>query len=137
MARNSLDDFKKRMKAIPKAARVEIAKALEASAEEMAATARRFAPVRTGALRDSIVVTPAGEATPAHSQPGGAHVVPELTVAVTAGNTKVRYAHLVEHGTVDTPAQPFFWPAYRLHKKRVKSRMSRAMGKAAKAARGT
>jgi HK97 gp10 family phage protein len=72
-------------------------------------------PVRTGHLRDSIVVTPPGETTPAYAT-GGSTTVPENKVAISAGNTAVRYAHLVEFGTEKAHAQPFFWPAYRLFK---------------------
>lgn len=71
---------------------------------------------------------------------------PDLSVTITAGNDFVRYAHLVEFGTAPhtnggrfagsqhpgTAAQPFFYPGYRAHKKRVKSRVSRAITKAAK-----
>jgi hypothetical protein len=83
----------------------------------------------SGALIDSIVMTPGGQATPPYSQPGGSMVVPENAVAVTAGNSEVRYPHLVEYGTVKAAAQPFFWPAYRLLKKRLSNRIKRAVGK--------
>jgi HK97 gp10 family phage protein len=59
-------------------------------------------------------------------------VVPETSVAVTAGNTDVRYAHLVEHGTVKAHAQPFFWPAVRMHRKKAKAAIKRAVATAVK-----
>lgn len=125
-----LSRFQRRMRAIPKAARAAVQPALVKGAEEIAASARRLAPVDEGDLRDSIVATKPGEATPRYSQPGGSRVLQENQAAVTAGNTDVRYAHLVEYGTTQAPAQPYFWPAYRLLRKRAANRVKRAIGKA-------
>jgi HK97 gp10 family phage protein len=116
------------------------------TADEMVDLAQGFAPVRTGALRDSIVATGPGGTPPAYSQGGGAGVVPEGSYAVSAGNKKVRYAHLVEYGTkphtnegefkgTQNPGakrQPFFWPAYRLVRKQMRSRAVRSINKAVK-----
>lgn len=115
------------------------------AAAAMAGYARDFVPVRTGALRDSIVVTPPGGVPPGYSQ--GARVVPPGSYMVTAGNSKVRYAHLVEFGTAphvnagrfagtQNPGarqQPFFWPSYRLIRKQMRSRAKRAVNRAVKA----
>lgn len=88
------------------------------SAEEVANLAKRFVPVRSGALRDSITFD-AVEGKPA--------------AQATAGDAKAYYAGWVEHGTTKNKAQPFMWPAYRLLKKRIVSRMGRALSKSAKA----
>jgi len=93
---------------------------------------RNLAPVDTGALRESIVVTPGGQNTPPYSQPGGSRVVPENAAVVTAGNDGVRYPHLVEYGTKDAVAQPFFWPAVRSKKKKIANRVKRSISKAAR-----
>jgi HK97 gp10 family phage protein len=122
---------------MPKIAREEIHGALKLSAEEMTSTAKSFAPVDSGDLRNSIGYT-FGEYKPENSNVrgvtggGGKLNDPDLTVSVHAGDAKAYYAAFVEFGTVDTPAQKFFFPAYRLVKKRVKSRISRATSKAAK-----
>lgn len=148
-----------RLKRLPKAIVDAATPALLKQAQELAATMKQLAPVDTGDLRDSIVVTPPDATTPPYSQPGGFMVVPELSAAVTAGNTNVRYAHLVEYGTkasagrasrrdtrfksivamtraygshAATPAQPFFWPAVRLHNKRAKKAIKAAIGRAVK-----
>lgn len=118
-----------RMKAIPKNVREAVQPALKASGDELAGRMRQLAPEDTGDLKDSIAVTPAGQATPPYSQPGGSRVVPENAVMVTVGNSDVRYPHLVEYGTANAPAQPFFWPAFRLSKKRITNRIKRAIGK--------
>ena len=38
----------------------------------------------------------------------------------------------MEYGTAETTAQPFFWPVVRSSRKRVKSRITRAIRKAVK-----
>ena len=96
----------------------------------MVSTMRTFVPKDTHDLEQSIKYTVSGNATPAYSQPGGSMVVPENAVAVTVGNSDVRYGHLVEYGTADTPAQPFFWPAVRLNRKKMQARLKRAVGTA-------
>ena len=62
-------------------------------------------------------------------------VVPENTAAITVGNSDVRYPHLQEFGTTHHAAQPFFWPGFRMGRKRALDRIKRAIGKAIKEAR--
>lgn len=127
---SGVDALNQKLAAIPRATRAEIRKVLEKSADEMVTFAKQLAPVDSGTLRDSIrkepgandlavVVTAGGEAT---------------TKAARAGQGEYDYALGVEFGTVDTPEQPFFWTSYRAVKKRAKSRASRAVRKAVKAA---
>ncbi|TPM61102.1 HK97 gp10 family phage protein [Mesorhizobium sp. B2-2-4] len=117
-----------------KAPRAAVLPALLKSAEELAGAQRALAERSrdTGALIDSIEVTPPGHSTPPYSQPGGMRVAGETEVLVTAGNEDVRYAHLVEFGTSKTEAEPFFWPAVRLLRKRLQNRINRAARKAVK-----
>lgn len=119
---------------IARAPREAVLPALIKSGNELAAAQKVLAETSrdTGALIDSIAVTLPGHSTPAYSQPGGARVAGETEVLVTAGNTDVRYPHLVEYGTSDTDAQPFFWPAFRLLRKRLQNRNNRAAKKAVK-----
>lgn len=118
------------MRAIPQAVREAVKPAIVKSADEIADMQRRLAPEDTGALRDSITVTPPGQATPAYSQPGGSRVASELEAVITAGNSEVRYPHLVEHGTTKAAAQPFFWPGFRLTRKRAATRIKSAVSRA-------
>ncbi|SFB82300.1 HK97-gp10 family putative phage morphogenesis protein [Tropicimonas isoalkanivorans] len=134
MGDGGLSKFQKRMNAIPKEVREAVKPALMKSAEETAAAMRTLAPVDSGDLRDSIAVTGPGQATPPYSQPGGSYTVPENAVSITAGNTDVRYAHLAEYGTKDTAAQAYFWPGFRLHRKRSLNRIKRAISKAVREA---
>lgn len=131
MASNDgLDDLMRAFDRVRTAPRQQIMKALLASGNELADAQQHLAPKDTHALANSISVTGPGETTPPYSQPGGSRVAGETEVIVTAGNTDVRYAHLVEYGTSKTEPQPFFWPALRLLRKRLQQRIDRAGRKA-------
>lgn len=129
-----LSKFQKRLGAIPTRVREAARPALVKQGNDMAVMMRILAPddPATGApdLRSSIAVTGPGEQTPPYSQPGGSTVVPENACAVTVGNTDVRYPHLIEYGTTKMRAQPFFWPAVRLMRKKSTNAIKRAVAKA-------
>lgn len=141
MAVQGLDQLKRKMKRIPIAAQEAAKKAVLESGQELAGLQRRLVAVDEGDTRDSIAVTPPGGTTPPYSQPGGSRTAGPLQTIVTAGNTKVRTAHLLEFGTAPhinggwaagtqhpgTAPQPFFFPAYRALRKRMKSRISRSI----------
>jgi HK97 gp10 family phage protein len=134
MASDQLMRLQKRLKAIPEGVKAAVKPALEKSGNELVGTMKQLAEASrdSGDLIDSIQMTPGGKATPLYRQPGGSTVVPENSVAITAGNSEVRYPHVVEYGTQKAPAQPFFWPAYRLLKKRITNRIKRAVSKSVK-----
>lgn len=125
--------FQRRLLAIPDDVLEAVQPSVRNQAKAMAATMRALAPVDEGDLKESITVTTAGLTTPAYSQPGGSITVPANAAAITVGNSDVRYPHLVEFGTRKTNAQPFFWPAYRFHRKRsaraIKAAIRRAIKK--------
>ena len=131
-----LASFQRRMKAIPQAVREGVKPSLIAAADMVADAMRALAPVDEGDLRTSIAVTGPLESTPPYSQPGGAAMVPENMAAVTVGNSNVRYPHLQEYGTKHAAAQPFFWPGFRLTRKkaagRIKTGLSRVIRKTGK-----
>lgn len=130
-----LSSFQKRMRAIPEAARKAIAPAVMQSAYDIADIMEGLAPEDEGDLIGSIAVTGPGQSMPPYSQPGGSMVVPENTAAITVGNSDVRYPHLQEFGTTHHAAQPFFWPGFRMGRKRALDRIKRAIGKAIKEAK--
>lgn len=145
------DALKRKMRMFPVRARREIAKAMELSAEEIVRLAKSLAPVDDGDLQMSIGWT-WGEA------PKGSMVLGtvrqegrgagNMVVTIYAGGGKAFYARWVEFGTSPhinagtrsgtqhpgTAARPFFYPAYRALRKRVRSRTSRAINTAAKSA---
>ena len=130
-----LASFRGRMRAMVKAGKAATAPALLQGGYEVAQAIEALAPEDEGDLKGSIAVTPAGQMTPPYSQPGGSHVVPENQVAITAGNSDVRYPHLQEYGTSHHPAQPFFWPGFRLARKRAENRIKRVLAKAIREAK--
>lgn len=140
-----------KMAALPAEVRSAIKQALAEGADEITDMQKRLAPVKTGDLRNSIVQTWGGHRVRYSSLNATAGAGdPDLTVRISAGNSKVRYAHLIEFGTAPhinggkfvgsqhpgTKAQPFFYPPYRALRKRVKSRITRATTKAAKKVAG-
>lgn len=130
-----LSSFQRRMRAIPEAARRAVDPSLLKGGDIIADAIRTLAPVDEGDLVASIAVTGPGMATPPYSQPGGAAVVPLNAAAVTVGNSNVRYPHLVEYGTSHAPAHPFFWPGFRLSRKRALAMIKRGIGKAVRDAK--
>jgi HK97 gp10 family phage protein len=126
-----LSRIQQRLSAIPKLLKDRMKVVTLEEAGKLAADMRALAlsSKDTGKLIESVTVTPAGERTPPYSQPGGTTVVPENAAMVTAGNRDVRYPHLVEYGTAKAHAQPFFWPAVQLNKRRMLARMRREIGK--------
>jgi HK97 gp10 family phage protein len=146
MAIQGLAQLRRKMRAIPQKAKDAARVAVVHGAEEIQGVQQNLVPYKEGELHDSIHVTLPGQTTPPYSQPGGARTAGPEEAIVTAGNSKVRYAHLVEFGTEQHPnggmfagtehpgtkAQPFFWPGYRAVRKRVRSRITRSINKAIK-----
>lgn len=138
------DKLLARLKSLSKTIESDLGMAANEAADEMVVVARRLAPKRTGALAKSIAATYGGQMTPPHSQPGGSTLVPPTAAMVTAGNDEVRYPHLVEFGSAPHPQggwaegtdhpgtapRPFFFPAYRLIRKRANRKMAKALRKA-------
>lgn len=104
-----------RMNAIPKNVREAVQPALDKSATELVGMQKTLAPVDEGDLQDSI-----------RSEPGD-H---ELQRKVIAGDDKAFYARWREFGTASQAASPFFYPAFRLLRKRLTNRIKRSIGKA-------
>ncbi|ORE90633.1 phage protein, HK97, GP10 [Stappia sp. 22II-S9-Z10] len=140
--------IRRQLRRLEPEAKREVQASVVAGAEMVAARQRQMVRRVSGDLYDSIDVTKPGETTPPHSQPGGARQAGEFEAIVTAGNSGVRYAHLVEFGTqphkaggifegLEHPganAQPFFWPGYRLVRKPVRAMVKRSIRRAIKRA---
>lgn len=131
------DKFLRQIGALPQALRAEIRRALEVSAEEATDLMKRFAPEESGDLKASIGHSfddaPAGALKSAARE---AKAETGLAVTMFAGGEKTTrrsgkypydYAMGQEHGTQDMPANPFFYPGYRLARKRAKARLARAL----------
>lgn len=136
------DRMRRVLKALPKTVRARLRQAILDGANDIAEMQKKLAPVRTGALRDSIVVTPGEQDVPRYAALKSRRTEkdPELAAIISAGNSKVRYAHLVEFGssphinegqfpgTANPGArpQPYFYPGFRAKKKAAQNRINRA-----------
>lgn len=128
--------LRRKLEQMPETVRAAMAGALEQGANEIADMARRLAPRRDNVLADSIEVKPSEQARRRGRFGSGE------TLTATRGSVKAefglswmvsvsaRHAKHLEFGTVKMTAQPYFFPSYRALKRRAKSRVSRAMGRA-------
>ncbi|MDB5541395.1 MAG: Phage protein gp10 family [Devosia sp.] len=114
-----LEALNRKLARMPAAAKTQIRAALDSSADEMVSMARTLAPVLEGDLKNSI------------EKIDGSH---ELQILVRAGGGAAGLAYIAEYGHGKAAPRPFFWPAYRSLRKRIRSRLTRAINKAAKGA---
>lgn len=141
---SGIADFKRRLAALPQAAKEEIRPALEAGANEITGIQKAAAPEgETGNLKESIEwewgYTGPSEARKALGEAG-------LIITIKAGGAlttkEVRkgsgisydYALGQELGTKDMDPQPYFRPGFRLGKPRAINRIARAATRGAKKA---
>lgn len=125
------DQFRAFLKANEERIKAEMLKAQDGNAKQFAREVRRRTPVDQGDLKRSIKVTGPGERTPAYSR-GGAQTVPPDTVMVTAGNEKVRYGHIVEHGSKKMSGRKFWWPTLKTLRQKFRNRNKAALRRALK-----
>ncbi len=125
---------RKLTKTIPASVRKAVREALQKGADEIVATMKAFVPVDSGAAKASIGWTwgDAPKGTVTLGKVGPAREGSER-ITIYAGGGEAFYARYLEFGTRKMPPHPFFFPAYRLHKKRVRSRVQRSLAKAVKA----
>ncbi|AYD00026.1 HK97-gp10 family putative phage morphogenesis protein [Neorhizobium sp. NCHU2750] len=142
----NLERLQKKLDRLPSVAMARIREAMEQAAGEIVALAKSLVPTDTGSLRDSIGWTwgraPRGAMSLASVQMIGG----DLTITIYAGNDEAYYARWIEFGTKEhiaggkfkgatipaQPARPFFYVSFRARRKSTKSRISRAITKAAK-----
>lgn len=139
-----LKQLQRKLDRLPDAVKMRIREAMEQGAEEIVSLAKSLAPYSS--LKDSIGWTwgraPKGAITLAKVETTGG----DLTITVFAGNSETYWARWVEFGTkahtaggmfagAEIPSQaakPYFFVSFRASRKRVKSRITRAINKAAK-----
>lgn len=127
---------RKLTRTIPQKVREATRQAMEKGADEVVATMKNYVPVDTGRLRDSIAWTwgdaPSGAVVVGQSSSIGDGERITIYAGVRGNNNYDQgfYVRFVEFGTRAMHAQPFFFPAWRLNKRRVKSQITRAMKKA-------
>lgn len=147
MTVEGLDRLRRKLtKTLPDAAKLRIKEALEQSANEAVSQMKRLAPVDDGDLQRSISWTWGAAPKGAIALATSSRSVDGLRITIFAGNEKAYYARFVEFGTAPhinkgkfagskhpgTSAQPFFFPGWRIARKKVKGRVTRAIRKAAR-----
>ncbi|UGX87120.1 HK97 gp10 family phage protein [Phyllobacterium meliloti] len=146
MAVLGLKKLNAKLKRLPAAAEAAIRTAMEQSANEIVALMKSLVPVDKGDLRESIGWTWGSKPKYSQAIASVTSASGNLTLTIHVGNSKVRYAHLVEFGTAPhlnggqfagtqhpgTKAEPFFFVSWRALRKRAKSRITRAITKSAK-----
>lgn len=148
MTTRGLQDLQRRLNGMPAIAKARIRQAMEKGAEEIVAMMKRLVAVDDGDLRDSIGWT-WGRAPRGSISVGSVNMLGgELTITIYAGNATAYYARFVEFGTAShtaggefagatipaISASPYFYVSFRANRKRVKSRIVRAINKAAREA---
>lgn len=130
MADNGMRSLKRRLARIPASVKAAVRPALNQAADEMVRSARVMVPKGdTKALSQSIRKEDGRDELQILVKAGG----PTTTKPVRSGaSATYDYAAAMEFGTRKVAAQPYFWPAYRLNKKRMSSRIRRAITKAVK-----
>lgn len=149
---DGLDRLNRKLAALPVAAKKRIREAMEQGASEIVSMMKSLVPVgSSGDLKESIDWTwgeaPKGAMTLARVRSRGAGATgSENLITIYAGNAKGFYARFVEFGTSAhtaggkfagaeipaIPASPFFYVSFRANRRRVKSRITRAINKSAK-----
>lgn len=128
---DGLARFQKRWRAIPRNARINVRAAMEHAATDIVEEMWSRAPQDEGVLAMSIGWTwgepPKGAMTIGTV---GGSPTEGMRITIFAGGGDAFYAWFQEFGTLDMPANPFFFPVWRARRKNVKSRLSRAMTKA-------
>lgn len=126
----SVKQFQDLMERLPKEVAKELRDAPHQEGERLAATMRQVVPQgidNRRELLESIRVEDGRRPLQVFVKAGG----PLTTKEVRAGSgVSYDYALANEFGTQKMTAQPFFWPTYRLLKKRIRSAISRKSRKA-------
>nr|WP_010400149.1 HK97-gp10 family putative phage morphogenesis protein [Paracoccus sp. TRP] len=119
-----------------KAAKVAAAAKAQArvGGEQVASAMRYLAPREQGELIRSIRVEDAASISTSKGERGFIGVVvkagDETTIVTNESGGRFQNAKLQEHGTKNMPANPYFNPAWRANRSRVRSAISRAVRKA-------
>lgn len=143
--------LRRRLMRLPEEVKAQLKRDFAQGADDIVDMMKTYAPVDDGELRDSIHWRWAGDKQVAYSQGDTSGAAPgelgDMSIRIAAGNTKVRYAHLVEFGAAPhvaggmfkgaqhpgRQAQPFFFPSYRAQRKRVVKNFRSGIRKAMKA----
>lgn len=105
----------------------QLARDIRNEADRLAAAIKAAAPVASGALRDSVQVRRKKSDTELEVTAGGDTTTREIR---EGSGVSYDYARAVEFGTVDRPAQPFFFNTYRQMAPEIRRNLDDAIARA-------
>lgn len=120
MANASVERFRKLTEELKKEVHDLAVSELLKRATELAGLIESVAPVDEGGLKTTIKVVPGKKDTIVRIVAGG-----QKTVRPGVSSKPYDYARADEFGTVNMPARPFFFPTYRLQRKKIRAAMKR------------
>lgn len=126
----SVSQFQDLMARLPKVVAAELANAPREQGESLAAAMRRSVPTGVDGrqeLEESIRVEAGRRPLQVLVKAGGSLTTREVR---QGAGVYYDYANANEFGTQKMTAQPFFWPTYRLLKKKMRSAIARQARKA-------
>lgn len=105
----------------------QLARDIRNEADRLAAAIKAAAPVASGALRDSVQVRRKKSDVDLEVTAGGDATTKEIR---EGSGVAYDYARAVEFGTVDSPAQPFFFNTYRQMAPEIRRNLDDAIARA-------
>lgn len=120
MANKSVERFRKLTDELRKEVHVVAVAELNTQAQNLTKLMKSAAPHKEGDLEHSIRVIPGKKDTTVRVVAGG-----RLTIRKSVSTQPYDYARADEFGTVHMTARPFFFPTYRLMRKKIISTMRR------------
>lgn len=133
-----LEALKRKFRALPGAVQAEVKKAVPDAADELVGMMQRLAPRNKGALVASIrreqreefravVIAGGTQATKREARKGSGQFTDEAILAEFGTKPHRIGGKFKGARHPGTAAQPFFYPAWRASKKRIKSKLSRSI----------
>jgi HK97 gp10 family phage protein len=120
MANVSVERFKRLTEQLRQEVRDAAIAELNSQAGELANLISQVAPREEGALAHSVRVIPGAKPTQVRVVAGG-----KATIRPSTSSKPYDYARADEFGTQKMPPRPFFFPTYRLRKKKIIAAMKR------------
>ncbi len=121
------DEMQKYFADLPFKVKRELAEAIKAEADKLADAIKAAAPVKTGALRDSVQVRRTRNDLTLYVTAGGDATTKEIR---KGSGEDYDYAMATEFGTTKESAQPFFYPTARAMEDEINENIRAAVKKA-------
>lgn len=127
MADDDYQEFDRQLEELSFKVRRELVTAIRTEADRLADAVKAAAPVKTGALRDSVKVRRTRNDLTLYVTAGGEATTKEIR---QGSGTDYDYSLAVEYGTTKEHAQPFFYPTVRAMEDEINANIAAAMEKA-------